>query len=81
MSAIQLKTRSNHLVSDYKPTVFSQRPDQTGVLSGLPMLHRGSLWLVIVIITYIFVQARIKNTKIYVLKNLFSLCLQEIEMA
>ena len=30
------------LVINYKPTFFSQRHDQTGVWTDLPMLHTGS---------------------------------------
>ena len=42
IQAIQLNTKSNHLVTDYKPNMFSQRHDQIGVLTGLPLLHTGS---------------------------------------
>ena len=30
------------MVTNYKPTIFSQRHDQTGVWTDLPMLHTGS---------------------------------------
>ena len=39
---IQLKTKSNPLVTNYKPNIFCQRHDQIGVLTDLSMLHTGS---------------------------------------
>ena len=32
-------TKSDHLVADYKPNIFSQKHDQIGFLTGLQMLH------------------------------------------
>ena len=34
-----MKTKSNHLVTEYKPNIFSPRHDQIGVFAGIPMLY------------------------------------------